>query len=138
MAIWATEPNQSLLLLLRMPAEKLITTSSSRVGSLSARDQDETSIHSPIYYVQGRTRLTLVSTDLQKLFNRPGTKAALMRGVGGWGNVPPLVREGWYGSFPQLPLQRETSYGSKREEGGKKQYKMWTRKKRHDFILMTK
>lgn len=81
-AIWTTEPNQSLLLLLRMPAEKLITTSSSRVGSLSARDQDETPIHSPIYYVQGLTRLTLVSTDLQKLFNRPGSKETLIEGRG--------------------------------------------------------
>jgi len=86
-----------------MPAEKLITTSSSSVGSLSARDQDETAIHSPIYYVQGLPRLTLVSTDLQKLLNRPGTKATLMQGEQEQ-NVPSLIREAWYGSFPQLPL----------------------------------
>lgn len=49
------------------------------MGSLSAGAEDEDSIHSSIYYVQGQTRPTLVSTDLQKLSNRSGTK-----GKGEW------------------------------------------------------
>lgn len=39
------------------------------------------------------------------------------------GNVPLLIREAWGSSFPQLRLQREISYGSKREEGEKSSIK---------------